>query len=184
MALLGSGNRSRTSGKANLVLFLEVLVRTRGVLYVHSVMPAVTPHVEWAVASVIGEAVRLDWLPQPALPSLLYAEATWLGESGTAGRLVSNLRGWPIRFEATEDRSATNDGERFAFTPSLGLFHAMTAANGDVVVPENRLRQVLESGTDVATAIGRLLGEPWDRELESFRQAGDGAPVRWLHQVG
>jgi len=28
-----------------------------------------------------------------------------------------------------------------------------------------------------------LLGKSWDDELESFRYAGDGAPVRWLHQV-
>jgi len=27
------------------------------------------------------------------------------------------------------------------------------------------------------------LGKPWDDELETFRYAGDGAPVRWLHQV-
>ena len=29
-----------------------------------------------------------------------------------------------------------------------------------------------------------LLGLDWDRELEPFRYAGDGAPVRWLHKVG
>jgi hypothetical protein len=29
-----------------------------------------------------------------------------------------------------------------------------------------------------------LLGKAWDEELESFRYAGEGAPVRWLHQVG
>jgi hypothetical protein len=29
-----------------------------------------------------------------------------------------------------------------------------------------------------------LLGKAWDEELESFRHAGEGAPVRWLHQVG
>ena len=34
------------------------------------------------------------------------------------------------------------------------------------------------------SASRRLLGGPWDAELESFRHAGDGAPVRWLHQVG
>ncbi|MGA8978259.1 MAG: DUF3145 family protein, partial [Pedococcus sp.] len=29
-----------------------------------------------------------------------------------------------------------------------------------------------------------LLGTDWDAELEPFRYAGDGAPVRWLHKVG
>ncbi len=28
------------------------------------------------------------------------------------------------------------------------------------------------------------LGQAWDDELEPFRYAGDGAPVRWLHRVG
>ena len=31
--------------------------------------------------------------------------------------------------------------------------------------------------------IDKLLGKPWDDELETFRHAGEGAPVRWLHQV-
>jgi hypothetical protein len=32
--------------------------------------------------------------------------------------------------------------------------------------------------------LARLLGQPWDDELEPFRCAGDGAPVRWLHATG
>ena len=28
-----------------------------------------------------------------------------------------------------------------------------------------------------------ILGAAWDAELEPFRRAGDGVPVRWLHQV-
>jgi hypothetical protein len=32
--------------------------------------------------------------------------------------------------------------------------------------------------------LSRLLGEPWDHELEPFRCAADGAPVRWLHATG
>jgi hypothetical protein len=28
-----------------------------------------------------------------------------------------------------------------------------------------------------------LLGRTWDEELEPFRCAGEGAPVRWLHEV-
>jgi hypothetical protein len=32
--------------------------------------------------------------------------------------------------------------------------------------------------------LSRLLGEPWDYELEPFRCAADGAPVRWLNATG
>ena len=41
----------------------------------------------------------------------------------------------------------------------------------------NPVVQVLENEID------KLLGKPWDDELETFRHAGEGAPVRWLHQV-
>ena len=36
---------------------------------------------------------------------------------------------------------------------------------------------------DVASDLRTLLGERWDDELEPFRHAGEGTPVRWLHQV-
>jgi Protein of unknown function (DUF3145) len=159
-------------------------VSTRGVLYVHCAMPAVSPHIEWAVAGVLGAPARFDWLPQPVAPGAVRTESAWTGEPGCAGRLASALLGWPVRFEVTEDPSTGCDGERYAFTPSLGLFHASTSANGDLVVPENRLRQLLMSGDDLRAGIGRLLGAPWDAELETFRHAGDGAAVRWLHEVG
>jgi len=158
-------------------------VATRGVLYVHSTLPAIGPHIEWAVAGVLGVPVRLDWQPQPASPGTVRSESAWVGEPGCSARLASAMLGWPVRFEVTEDSSPGCDGERYAFTPSLGLFHAATAANGDLVVPENRLRSLLASGDDVRGGLDRLLGTPWDAELESFRHAGDGAPVRWLHQV-
>ena len=191
---------TRTSGKAHLVHLTEVPVSTRGVLYVHSATPAVTPHIEWAVAGVLSTPVRFEWLAQPASPGSVRAEAPWIGAPGCGSRLASALIGWPVRFEVAEDASDGCDGERFAFTPGLGLFHAMTSANGDLVVPENRLRQLLTGqlltndvpnakigadaeGRGPLDSIRRLLGEPWDDELEPFRYAGDGAPVRWLHQV-
>lgn len=56
------------------------------------------------------------------------------------------------------------------------------------MVNEDRLRDVVDLHRgDVPAlhaAIDALLGAPWDRELEPFRYAGDGAPVRWLHKVG
>jgi hypothetical protein len=159
-------------------------VATRGVLYVHSTLPAVSPHIEWAVAGILGMPVRFDWLAQPASPGSVRTESAWAGEPGCAARLASALLGWPIRFEVTEDPSQGCDGERYSFTPRLGLFHASTAANGDLVVPENRLRQLLAADDDVRAGLDRLLGAPWDAELETFRHAGDGAPVRWLHRVG
>ena len=161
---------------------------TRGVLYVHSAPSALCPHVEWAIAGVLGVRVSLEWTRQPAAPSMWRAELSWQDEPGTASRLASGLRGWHhLRFEVTEDPSTGCEGERYSYTPELGLFHAMTGVHGDIVIPEDRLRAAIaradESGIGLQEELHKLLGRPWDDELEPFRYAGDGAPVRWLHQV-
>jgi hypothetical protein len=64
----------------------------------------------------------------------------------------------------------------------------VTAANGDIVVPENRLRATmtlaLQAGlSSLEDEVARLLGTAWDNELEPFRRAADGAPVRWLNAM-
>ena len=110
-------------------------------------------------------------------------------EVGTAARLASALRGWQLlRFEVTEEPSPGCEGERYSSTPALGIFHAMTGVHGDILIPEDRLRSALRAaetdGCDLTENLHQLLGTAWDEELESFRYAGEGAPVRWLHQVG
>jgi Protein of unknown function (DUF3145) len=39
-------------------------------------------------------------------------------------------------------------------------------------------------GGSLEEELSLLLGEPWDAELEPFRHASAGAPVRWLHATG
>lgn len=161
-------------------------LQTGGVLYVHSCPPALCPHVEWAVAAELGVRVSLPWSAQPASPGLLRAESGWRGRPGTAGRLAAALRGWTVlRYEVTEEASPGLDGERYAVTPTLGVFRATMSANGDVLVGEDRLRALLATATgpQLAQGLDGLLGSAWDAELEPFREAGEGAPVTWLHQV-
>jgi hypothetical protein len=132
----------------------------------------------------------MPWVSQPASPGSLRAELTWQGRPGTAGAITSALAGWNrLRFEVTEDSSPGCDGVRHCYTPELGAFTAVTAANGDIMVPENRLRAVMTLAGRNGTAsledeLGRLLGTAWDNELEPFRRAADGAPVRWLNATG
>ena len=56
------------------------------------------------------------------------------------------------------------------------------------MVNEDRLRAAIAQSQgdphELQREIDRLLGADWDDELEPFRYAGDGAPVRWLHKVG
>ncbi|NEE03407.1 DUF3145 domain-containing protein [Phytoactinopolyspora halotolerans] len=161
---------------------------TRGVLYVHAATPALCPHVEWAAAGVLGVRVSLEWTPQPAQPGAYRAELSWQGEPGTSSRIASALRGWlHLRFEVTEEPSPGNEGARYAYTPSLGIFHAVTGVHGDIMIPEDRIKAAVVKATEgeisLEEELRRLVGKPWDDELEPFRYAGDGAPVRWLHQV-
>jgi hypothetical protein len=64
----------------------------------------------------------------------------------------------------------------------------MTDVHGNIMVSEDRIRYAYESAAGDPSAVyhelSLALGEAWDEELEPFRHAAEGAPVRWLHQVG
>ncbi|HEY5822102.1 MAG TPA: DUF3145 domain-containing protein [Propionibacteriaceae bacterium] len=161
---------------------------TRGVLYIHSAPSALCPHVEWAVGGVFGAPVRVDWIAQPIERSAYRTEYSWVGPAGTAARLASALKGWQkLRFEVTEEATSGTEAERYSYTPALGVFHAITGIHGDIMIPEDRVRHAVVTaslgGRDLLDSLDELLGKAWDSELEPFRYAGDGAPVRWLHEV-
>lgn len=157
---------------------------TTGVIYVHSSPAAVCPHVEWALAGILDARPNLRWTAQPAAAGTLRATCDWVGPVGTGSRLADALRAWPLlHFEVTEDPSGGVDGERFSHVPGLGLWHATTGANGDVVLGEMRLRALLEQGRDgFAAAVERALGTAWDEVLEPLRSGGEGAEVTWLRR--
>ena len=160
----------------------------RGVIYVHSSPAALCPHVEWAVGGVLGAPVNPVWTPQPAQTGAYRAELSWTGEAGSAATIASALRGWNhLRFEVTEEATSSTEGSRYSYTPDLGVFHAVVGLHGDIMIPEDRLKAAVVKAalgdTTINHEIDKLLGKPWDDELETFRYAGDGAPVRWLHQV-
>src|SRR5688500_20362503 len=49
-------------------------VSTRGVVFIHSTPKALCPHITWALESVLGQRLSLDWTPQPAGAALVRAE--------------------------------------------------------------------------------------------------------------
>jgi hypothetical protein len=146
------------------------------------------PHIEWAAQGVLSSRTSFDWTEQPAGPQLFRAEVSWQGQQGTGAALASALRGWEhVRYEVTEEPSYGCDGGRWSHTPALGIFHAVTDVHGNIVVPEDRIRSAIEAGgtaADLKRSMDLALGVAWDEELEPFRYAGSGAPVRWLHRVG
>ncbi|MBY6351785.1 DUF3145 domain-containing protein [Rhodococcoides corynebacterioides] len=155
---------------------------TTGVVWIHSSPAALCPHVEWALSDALDARANLKWTAQPAQSGQLRATTEWVGPVGTGSRLAAVLRSWRmLRFEVTEDPSEGVDGERFAHVPGLGLWHGITAANGDVVVGEQRLKAILAGGgADLAADLDHALGTAWDDELEQFRLGGTGAEVTWL----
>jgi len=165
----------------------QVAAATRGVLFMHCCPAAIGPHVEWALAGVLGRACKLEWSAQPAAPGNLRAEASWVGPIGTAARLAAALRAWPMLvFEITEDGTSTTDGERLAYVPGRGFHRSAMTANGDLAIGEERIRGLLsraKSGEELIHGLHELLGSAWDAELEPYRVAGDGSPVVLLHKV-
>ena len=164
------------------------MARTHGVVQIHSAPSALCPHVEWAVGGVVGVPVHLDWTPQPAERASYRAEYTWTGPVGSSAKLASALKGWQrLRFEVTEAATAASEAVRYSYTPTLGVFHATIGLHGDIMINEERLKAAVTADAlgrrHLHHAIADLLGTSWDDELEVFRQAGEGADVRWLHQV-
>ena len=162
---------------------------TRGVLYVHSAPRALCPHIQWALESVARQRTELEWTQQNAEPGSVRAELEWSGPAGTGALLASALRTMGrLRFEVTENPCRGHDGARWSFTPDLGIFHATTDAVGNIMVSEDRIRYAYETAAGnpllVINELSLALGEAWDEELEPFRHAAEGAPVRWLHRVG
>lgn len=164
-------------------------VTTRGVVFVHATPAALCPHITWAIERALERPVALDWTRQPLGHRQLRAETAWSGEPGTGAKLASALRHLTgVRYEVTEDPSPGVDGSRWSSTPALGLRHTWTAANGDAVVNEDRLRAALVASRGDATMLRHeldlLLGTAWDQELDPYRHAGEDAPVCRLHRVG
>ena len=162
---------------------------TRGVVFVHSTPRALTAHIEWALGGLLGTPVNLDWIEQPVAPGTLRSEMSWVGVPDLSAKMASALRGFPnLRFEITEEPSTGFDGQRFVSTPSLGIWRSPMGVFGESFISDEKLRNAITAAASqnksLVEAVDEVIGGPWDRELEPFRYAGDGVPVRWLHQVG
>lgn len=162
---------------------------TRGIIVIHSAPAALCPHIEWSLNAALGSVARLEWTPQPAEPRSQRAEYSWAGRTGTGAALASALaRCERARFEVTEEATRQTEGMRWAYTPRLGVFSAVMGLHGDIMIHENRIKRAVVAealgGKSLVESLEDLLGTRWDDELEAFRHAGEGTPVRWLHAVG
>jgi hypothetical protein len=148
----------------------------RGVLLIHSAPSVLAAHIEWMLASHVGNPVSLHWEDQPALAGSVRTEANWRAPIGMGAKVASGLLGWRgVRFEITEFGTAESDGSRWLHTPSLGLTHHAIDRAGNTMLNEMQVRDSIEMAdgntADLTRILGRALGEPWDAELDVFRAA-------------
>lgn len=81
--------------------------QSRGVIYIHACPNAVAPHLEWALAKVLGTEVPMEWAPQPVAPGQLRSQIIWSGKQGMGARIASALLAFHhARYEVTEDPAA------------------------------------------------------------------------------
>ena len=143
---------------------------SRGYLVIHSAPSALTRHIQWAVANLLGRSVLLMWKPQPLLAGTYRATCEWRDRTGTGAQLASVLRGWHyLRFEIREEEA--NSTVLYRFTPELGIHRAVLDASGSVMLTENQVTAALTLTDDeLRESLARSLGNAWELELEQFRR--------------
>ncbi len=143
---------------------------SKGYLAIHSAPSALTRHIQWAVANLLGRSVLLMWRPQPLLAGTYRATCEWRDRTGTGAELASVLRGWHyLRFEIREEDPEST--VLYRFTPELGIHRAVLDASGSVMLTENQVTSALTLDDDeLRESLGRSLGKAWDLELEQFRR--------------
>ena len=164
---------------------------TQGVLHIHAAPKALGPHIKWALESVTTGSADLEWYPQHAILGHAWTTAEWSGPVGTGALLASALqRLRSVHFEVFEQARPGSDAGRWAHTPDLGIFYAMTDAAGNTVITEDRVRCAYENAQGDPQALLRqfstALGEAWDAQLEPLRYCQQDYPqsARRLHRVG
>ena len=162
--------------------------RASGMVTIHAAQRALQLHLEWAVGRALGASTgfSFEWETQPAAPGTFRATSAWEGGLGTGATLASALREWEIPFEVTES-ARDGLGVHYMATPELGLFTGTTDHAGSVVVDEHRIHLAFAKhagdADGLAEEFGRLLGVPWDNELEQFRHAQDFSRTIWMDRA-
>lgn len=159
-----------------------------GMVTIHAAQRALQLHLEWAVGRALGASggFSFEWEAQPAQPGSFRATSAWDGALGTGAMLASALREWEIPFEVTE---SSDDGLSIHYmaTPELGLFTGTTDRAGSVVVDEHRIHLAFAKyagdADGLASEFGRLLGVPWDEQLEPLRHAQDLSRTIWMDRA-
>ncbi|WP_296632054.1 DUF3145 family protein [Rhodoluna sp.] len=145
-------------------------------VFIHSAPRALMAHLEWSIASVLDTEVRLQWADQPIAPKSARTEFLWSGHETAGVELAAILASWQkVRFEVNQQSSEAQEGSRWVYTPSLGMFYSPVDSAGNILASELRIRSAIDAaGTnllDLQRGLRAVLGQAWDDELEGYRKA-------------
>jgi hypothetical protein len=147
---------------------------SHGQISIYSAPKAVLAHVQWSINEVLGKPHELSWQIQPLAVGTWRANLSWNGLLGTGAKLASALRGWHyLKFEIYEAAMNGSDGSLYLFTTDLGLYRSNVGPHGDIMINEHQLQMILHGNikeSDICEEIEKLLGKPWNDDLEPFRR--------------
>ena len=161
----------------------------RGDLKIHSCPKFLCKPIEWALTELFKTHLTFEWSDQHIAPLTLSTELKWEGPVGLSSRIVSLLSKWPkLRLEVFQERYMEHPAERYALTPSLGIFRAEVNDLGETIITESKLKAALErsrlENEPFEIELAFLLGTPWDEDLEPFRKSFEKNTLKWISKTG
>jgi hypothetical protein len=159
-----------------------------GLVLVHAAPKSLLLRITASIKGVLGDGSEVNWMPLPGyalkpfsvanspLEELFSCSASFKASDIQLPDLASELSGFrSLWFETSVPATSESLGERFCFTPVLGLFHSQLDQAGNQVFGENQIMAVMRRAdplepTDLESRLNSLLGVQWDDELEQLRQ--------------
>ena len=159
-----------------------------GVILIHAVSKALLPRLEWALNGLAHKPKSVRWVNLPGYllqtlnntssqSEMLACEMTFAAECESAATLASALASLQaIWFEVSVPSTLQSLGQRYCYTPILGMFHSQTDQAGNQIFSENALLATMRASDsfnnqDLMVRLSTLLGTEWDAQLEPLRKA-------------
>ena len=159
-----------------------------GRILIYSTPAALTQYIEWALNQNLGYQVEPNWVNQPLTPGGKAAEISYACDLSVAAKIAKALIKWRyLRFEITEQSSATGDATLYRVTPDLGLHQASLASNGDVVLNEHQVNHLIKNAVShkkLQIELENALGNQWEIELEPYRLSLAGGSPEIFSNIG
>ncbi|MEO0024613.1 MAG: hypothetical protein RL196_1054 [Actinomycetota bacterium] len=165
---------------------------TPGFLLVHGAAGVDRARLEGAIDELVRvvqpfvwssvESLQLATASAARAPEPLYrASFEFLADLDTTAQLATRLAAFQtIWFEVALTFSSKGLGQRYCYTPTLGMFHSQLDEAGNQLFNENQIRIALQSATKsgLQAQMTKMLGAQWDAQLDQLRKFGiDGESV-------